>query len=161
MKEVLILGCIAFIATACSRPKNESGGEGTQAKELPTLLLTKMNGDSLQTRSLEGLVILVFFSPDCDHCQREAEDIRRHIDAFKDYSLYFISPSPAEEIKTFAITYGLSGYPNVVFARADVAAVVNEMGKVSTPTLCIYSKEKQLVKRFDGETDMDEIVKFL
>lgn len=159
MKEVFIFCCLAFLITTCSRPKNDC--EGAQAKQLPALMLTKINGDSVLTSSLEGPVVLVFFSPDCDHCQREAADIRLHISAFKDYSLYFISPSPAEEIKEFATTYGLMGHPNIEFARADVTEVVRLMGKVSTPTLCIYSKEKQLVKRFDGETEMEEIAKFL
>ncbi|MEJ0054649.1 MAG: hypothetical protein WDN75_02800 [Bacteroidota bacterium] len=92
---------------------------------------------------------------------REAEDIREHLNAFKDYTLYFIAARGSGEIEAFAKTYGLSDVPNVHFAHAGVPEVVKVMGAIGTPSLYIYSDEKRLVKKFENETDVEEIIKFL
>ena len=111
--------------------------------------------------SLGGNTILIFYVPDCDHCQREAEAIQNQLEVFKNYSLYFIAASEPEEIKRFAERYQLNGRVNVFFARAEVADVVREMGPVGTPALYIYSHEKRLIKKFDGETKVTEIAEVL
>src|SRR6185369_7753664 len=105
--------------------------------------------------------ILIFFGPDCDHCQRQAESIRKQLDVFKNYALYFIASSPDAEIIRFAETYQLQGYTNIFFARAEIAEVIDRMGPMSVPGIFIYSADRQLVKKFDGETAVNEIAKFL
>lgn len=113
------------------------------------------------TNELTGNAILIFYSPDCDHCQREAEDIKEHINAFRNYSVYFISASLPEDAKRFADTYGFSSQTNMQFAIATYDDVIKIMGPMPTPTMYIYSKDKKLVKRFEGETDVEDIIPFL
>ena len=110
---------------------------------------------------LPGKTILIFYNPDCDHCQREAEEIRFRLDDFKNYTLYFIAASPDENVRLFAEKYDLLGKGNVLFAKAEVPDVIREMGPMSSPSLYIYSDKKQLIKKFDGETAVEEIIKAL
>ena len=147
----------AGLFVTCSAPKKEN----VPRNELPAILLTLVSGEKLMASTLEGRTILLFYVPDCDHCQREAEAIRGQLNAFKDYSLYFIAASEPDEMNRFAERYGLKGFANVYFARAEVADVIREMGSMGTPCLFIYSKEKRLIKKFDGETNVNDIVSVL
>lgn len=129
--------------------------------DLPDITLNLIHGKSLKATALPGKAVLIFFGPDCDHCQRQAESIRKHIDVFNNYSLYFIASNTELEIIRFAEDYKLQGYPNIFFAQAEVAEVIGKMGPMSVPGIYIYSSEKRLIKNFDGETAVDEIAKFL
>lgn len=161
MKKSFIL-LVVFLITGCSQPKKEESNKESGTNELPPLMMTLMTGEKVMASSLPGNTILVFFSPDCDHCQREAQAIQGKLAAFKKYKLYFIAPSlPTGDIQQFAEKYLLNGYPNVLFAKADIPEVIRIFGPMSTPSFFIYSSEKRLVKKFDGETKVEEILKFL
>ena len=158
-KSFILLG--VFLITGCSQPKKEESNKESGTNELPPLMMTLMTGEKVMASSLPGNTILVFFSPDCDHCQREAQDIQSKIDAFKKYNLYFIAPGLPADIQLFAETYHLTGYENVIFTKADIQDVIRIFGPMSTPSFFIYSIKKRLVKKFDGETKVEEILKFL
>ena len=160
MKKAFIFFAVLFV-TACSQLKRENATATAGANELPPLMVTMITGEKVMVSSLPGNTILIFFSPDCDHCQREAEAIQLQLNAFKNYTLYFIAAGLPEDIKLFAQKYHLAGYPNVLFARVEIPDVIRVIGPMSTPSFFIYSREKRLVKKFDGETKVEEIVKFL
>ncbi|CAN5606257.1 hypothetical protein BH10BAC4_BH10BAC4_10700 [soil metagenome] len=151
------------LTLACSQPKKETAEEASipAINEMPLLQVTLLSGENVRLDTLPGKMVLIFFGPDCDHCQREATDFREHLDSFKNYKVYFIASRDFEEIDKFSKTYGLSGQPNVAFARASIPDVVRVMGAIGTPTLYIYSANRRLVKKFPNETKMEEIIKFL
>ncbi len=146
------------LCLACGQPRQEHSDDGIG---LPAIQLTKLTGEKLVTKTLSGKTILIFYNPECDHCQREAASIRSRLEEFKHYTLYFIAASSDEAIKHFAETYDLVDKSNVIFVTAEVQEVVREMGSMSSPAMFIYSDSKHLVKKFDGETPIEEIIKFL
>jgi peroxiredoxin len=158
MKKIYILA--AFLMVACGQAKKENAVI-EKPSELPAFMMTLTSGQQLMSDTLPGNLILIFYNPGCDHCQREAEAIRKDLDAFNHHTIYFIAASPLETITQFAADYDLAGLSNIIFARAEISDVIREMGPIGTPALFIYSKDKQLVKRFDGETDVEEIIKFI
>jgi peroxiredoxin len=140
----------------------EPGAAGVKSvNELPQITLIEESGTRFSATTLPANSILIFFSSDCDHCQREATDVEKNIDGFKNYSLYFISMNQFSQMKKFAETYKLADKSNVKFLQADGATVFKAMGSIETPTICVYGKDKQLTKRFDGETKADLILKVL
>lgn len=129
--------------------------------DLPYLKFTKLDGAVVSAHDLPGKTILVMFNSDCDHCQREAGEISEKISLFKDYTLYFLASDPIENILKFAQEYGLASHKNVIFGRAEVPDVIQTFGPIATPSVYIYSQEKRLVKYFNGETKVADIVSFL
>ena len=161
MSRSIIFLFAVLILFNCT-PSKKPGQENIAVKnELPDIKMTLVQGNSLKANTLPGRVILIFFGPDCDHCQRQAESIRKQLEVFKNYSLYFIASSPDSEIIHFAKTYQLQGYSNIFFARAEIAEVIEKMGPMSVPGIFIYSEDRQLVKKFKEETAVNEIAKFL
>jgi peroxiredoxin len=154
-----------ILVGACSpKPEKEvetSTSPVTEANELPDFILIGADGSQFSARTLPGKTLLIFFSADCDHCQREATQIQRNLKAFDGYMLYFISMDPFPVIAKFAATYKINNLRNIAFVRADGGMVFRAMGNMKTPTICIFNGSKKLVKRFDGETRIEEILKFL
>jgi cytochrome oxidase Cu insertion factor (SCO1/SenC/PrrC family) len=152
--------CLLFTIQSCtSTDKNDS--TATAQNDLPTMAVTKSDGTQLDLRGLTGKTVLILFQTECDHCQREATAIQENISAFKDYSLYFITTNPLQEIEKFANEYKLAGQPNVHFCQATSINILNSFGPIDAPSLYIYSNEKTLIKKFNGETSINEILKFL
>ena len=129
--------------------------------QLPDMPLLTTEGTQVNARTLTGKVVLVLFQPDCDHCQREAEEIHRHLEDFADYSVYFITYAPLQDIQQFAKDYQLSDQDNIFFALSEVQPILQNFGSIPTPSLYIYSEQQQLVKAFEGETPIKDILEHL
>lgn len=131
------------------------------ASDLPWLPITKADGSRLMVKDLEGKTVLVLFQPDCDHCQREAVQIRENLSHFDDYQLYFVSDAALPQISQFAKEYELEGIRNVHFAQASVNDIIYTVGPVPSPSLFVYSENGRLVKDFKGETPVEQIIPYL
>lgn len=126
--------------------------------EQPSFSIILLDNTQVNLKDLTGKNVLVFFQPDCDHCQREAQEFERNLEAFGSATLYFITSGPMEDIKAFADTYKLSGKPNVHFAFTPALNVLNTYGPISAPSIYVYSEDHKLVKGFNGETPIERII---
>ena len=168
MKRLLVPVCIVMLYLAVMDCASKPGKQAEQKvvatpelNELPAVILIDPNGKQFSTRSLSGNTILIFFGASCEHCQREATQIQKNLKRFEHYTLYFISMDPFPVINQFAQEYGMNNRPNIRFMRADGASVSSSLGYLQTPTILIYAANRKLIKRFDGETKVEEILKFL
>jgi peroxiredoxin len=128
--------------------------------QLPNMMLIDKNGNRTDANKLKGKNIIILFFPDCDHCKREAAEIADRIKSFEAYTLYFVSINPFEEIVKFAENYHLTSFNNVKFVQTTGDAVYTNFGSVPTPSLYIYDNGK-MVRKFNGETRLDEVIKSL
>jgi len=127
----------------------------------PHLPLTNINGTKLNANDITGKSVFIFFQPDCDHCQREAEQIKQNISAFNGYKLYFISDAALPQIAAFAQTYQLADNPAIHFYQTSIADIMRTIGAVQLPSVYIYSAQGKLVKTFNGETPIGWILSVL
>jgi peroxiredoxin len=163
MKYTLFVFAVILAAVSCTRSeKKEAAEEGLfQSNDFPNMQVRLLNGNALNAKTFDGKTVLVLFQPDCDHCQHEAEQIENNLSAFSDYNVYFVSSSPVEEIKKFANDYKLSGIPNVLFGLTTTESILNNFGAIQAPSIYIYSHEGKLVKHFNGQVEVGEIMKYL
>jgi peroxiredoxin len=126
--------------------------------DLPDMTITKLDNSRLRLKELKGRNILVLFQPDCDHCQRETREIKAHLPAFKDYTLYFVSNYPVDQLRQFSQDYALATEPNVVFASTTLDDILNTLGPQPSPSVYIYDEQGRLVKSFLGETPISQIL---
>ena len=150
--------CICQLKCSSSGDKG-SNGVAVQ-NEFPAMTVTSLDGAQLNINELKGKVVLILFQTDCDHCQREAAAIQQNISAFQAYSLYFITTTSNEDIQAFANQYKLKDYQNVHFCSTSNRSILDSFGPIDAPSLYIYSDQK-LVKAFNGETDIDAILKYI
>lgn len=158
MSRVLL--SIAFLGTLVVCCSN-SGKPDRVESGLPPLEIQLKDGSKVSVKNLPGKIALILFFPDCDHCQREAAQIQKNIAGFKDYTLYFISSAPFEDITHFSHTYQLANYKNVVFARAESRDVIETFGPIETPTIFLYDKNGNLIESFSGEVAIEVVLKYI
>ncbi len=123
--------------------------------------ITLLDNSTVNLQNLTGKNILIFFQPDCDHCQREAEDFRKNLMAFENCTLYFITSAPRAEIEEFSNQYQLHGIENVRFAFTPAKNILDHYGPISAPSVYIYSESHKLVKSFSGEVAVDKVLNFI
>jgi peroxiredoxin len=161
MIKVFYVIIFASTMIACSAKKEEKVKPATSTvNDYPNLILKLADGSLISTRDLKGKNVFILFQPDCDHCQAEAADIEERLNAFKDYTLYFISSSPMDKIRMFAEDYHLDQKKNVIFAWTSTDGVLNDYGPIPTPSVYIYADGK-LRKAFNGQTDVENILNSL
>jgi peroxiredoxin len=130
-----------------------------QANDLPDMNIKLTDSQQISAKELKGAVALIFFQPDCDHCQREAEDIRNNAEGFKGYTIYFVSSAPISEIEQFRKLYKLD-QRNFIFGQADSQSVVANYGAIEVPSLYLYRSGK-LIQSFNGEVAIEVVLKYL
>lgn len=120
-----------------------------------------LDGSNINAKTLTGKSVLILFHPECEHCQHEAEEIQQHTASFKNYAVYFLSSATLPEIEAFAIKYKLRGVENFHFGTTDGQYVVDAFGSIPAPSVYIYSENGTLVKKFNGQTPIEEIISAL
>lgn len=104
-------------------------------------------------------VVIVYFSPECSHCQIEAEKIASHMEELKNAFFVMVSYHTPAEIKAFAEKYKLAGFSNVVFGR-DTAYFLPSFFRVKfTPFIAVYNKKGELTKTYEMGVEAEELVK--
>jgi peroxiredoxin len=156
----LLFPCLLFVTVLICCSNTSKQADEAQTK-LPPLEIQLNDGSKVSVKDLPGKVALIMFFPDCDHCQREAAQIQKNITGFKDYTLYFISSAPFEDINHFASTYQLNNYKNVVFARAEAKNVIETFGPIETPSIYLYDKNGVLIETFAGEIAIEVVLKYI
>lgn len=149
----------------CNAPSSDSSKEKEEpasvVNDLPNMTITLLDGSALNIKGLKGKTVLIFFQPDCDHCQREAAEIRKNLEAFRNSTLYFITSHPRSEIEKFGNNFGLMGHSNVFFAWTSTENVLNSFGPISAPSIYLYSSDHKLIKAFNGEVKIELVLNYI
>lgn len=105
-------------------------------------------------------LIFIYFSPDCGHCQFEAEEIYKNIDSFRSVTFLWVSFHPLPEIQEFKTKY-LNGLSNVIFAR-DPKYFLPAFYKVAfTPYIAVYDSKGVFVNEFRQGAKVEELIQSL
>ena len=104
-------------------------------------------------------IMLMFFSPDCDHCETVTQEIIAHIKDFKKTKIYMFSPMPLHTIKTFYDKMGLSNYKKYITVGQEYKGFFHSYyGTQYVPHIVIYGKDKKLVASFEGDGKIEDIL---
>lgn len=160
-KQRVLIFVLFLFACAPVKKKDEETKETSAKNDLPAMTITKLDGVAVDLKNLDNAAVLIFFRPDCDHCQREAKKIKENLISFKNYSVYFIASDPIQQIEKFAFDYELKEQPNVFFGWTASENIVANFGSISAPSLYIYSQQQTLVKSFNGETPISSVLSYL
>lgn len=155
----LILAISAFLGYQSYKKIKVQEAFNEQIQKLPDPDLFQWVGEGAQKGHKSTVVM--FFHPDCEHCQYEAKEITGRKSAFADINLWWISAADASDIKEFDQTYGLSKFVNTYLAHIPGEKIMQTFGSVSVPHIFIYDEQGLLQKQFKGETRIDAILKYV
>ena len=163
MKYLLILSAFTFIS-------NAGFSQIDSAKEKPIYLRfptipeftiykapdsTAFSRDELQKKKN---TIFIIFSPDCEHCQHEAEMITQNIQKFRNTQIVMVTYLPYSEMIKFYHIYKIAEYPQITMGR-DTKFFFPVFFKVrNLPSIFVYDKNGNFKKAFEGDVKPETIL---
>lgn len=153
IRILLLLSIVVF--WSCSKKNQET------QNDLPKMQINLINGPVVQAKEIDEKTIIVLFQPDCSHCHKEAKQIAENLESFKAYKLYFVSSAALSDIERFGNDFELTGKENVRFGSALSESIYNNYGPIEAPSIYIYSEEGKLIKQFNGEVEISELLKYI
>lgn len=105
--------------------------------------------------------VVMFFSPDCDHCEMQTDSFLHHMDVLKDVRFYLITPLSLEQVRTFARKLHLERYPNIIIGRDQNMFFPGFYGASYVPFIVAYDRKKKLVKAWEGGVKIPELLEAL
>jgi thiol-disulfide isomerase/thioredoxin len=102
-------------------------------------------------------VVVIYFNPDCGHCQSETKHITDSMNLLKKVQFVFASYSKFPELKKFYGDYGLARFKNIIFGRDEQFFFPRFYDVRFTPFVAVYDKEWKLVRVFEGGTTVAKL----
>ena len=105
--------------------------------------------------------LILYFSPDCGHCQIETEALLSKISLLKNLQIVMVTSRPFADMKNFAQYYKLQRYRSIIIGSDPLYRISKFYDVKFTPFSAFYDKKGKFVKAYKKEIDMLELVKFL
>lgn len=152
--NLFMIGLLPFLAVAQNSPASYTD------YPLPQFSLLLTDGSTSYTKASlpKGKQVLVMlFSPDCDHCQKETETIKANIKEFKNTHVLMVTSQPFEKMVGFYKDYDLAKYKGITVARDDRFFFPNYYKIKFFPFLVLYDKKDKYVKHFEGNAKWEDL----
>jgi thioredoxin-related protein len=138
-----------------------------QAGKLPPFRMMQANGKVFKAEDLPigKPIIIIYFSPDCDHCNILMRDFFKHQESFKNASIAMVTYLPVDDVRKFSQKYNVSKHTNLyVGSEGSTLFLKNYYTLTQMPFIALYTKNGDFVKSYRNEqalTDLSNRVKNL
>lgn len=123
---------------------------------IPPFSLVNATDSSILTKEnlrKKKSVIIMVFSPDCDHCVHATEDLIANIQSFKNTEIVLASALSFESVKRFYKELHLAAYKNI-HVGYDSKRFLGSFYEVrSFPSIFLYSKKGDFKMDFSDHPD--------
>ena len=104
-------------------------------------------------------VIIMVFSPDCDHCLHATENLLANINLYKKAQIIMASSLSYKSIQKFYTDLKLENYPNIKVGY-DAQYFLSSFYEVkSFPAVFLYNKKGKFTADFSDHPKFEEIAK--
>ena len=131
-----------------------------QPGKLPPFKMVQSNGKMFKAENLPigKPIIIIYFSPDCDHCEIFMKDFLKKESGFKKASIAMITYLPVERVAKFMKDFSLNKYPNIyVGTEGNYFFVRNYYKIMDLPFAALYTKEGVFVKSYEKNIDLNDL----
>jgi peroxiredoxin len=154
----IVLFCFCMLNLADVQAQYLSNNS-KKKKTLPNFSYQTMDGKKFTNDNLnkDSRLLIMYFDPLCDICQRETADILDNINYFKNIQIVMVSPAPKENVKKFVKQFKLYDYHQITVLHDKDDTFYKQFGAIGYPTLYLYNKDKVLIENFDTEVQFEDI----
>ncbi|HTS44104.1 MAG TPA: hypothetical protein VMH01_06885 [Puia sp.] len=158
---------ILFLITAISFEYMAAQNNAAQPPYLrfptiPPLKLLKVDSATYLTKDdikKNHRTIIMYFSPECEHCKHQTESILGSMDQFKDIEIVMATLLPFHEMKDFYEYYRIADHPNIKMGWDQTATLRGFYSTMqSLPYLALYDKKGNLITTFEGSQKVSTIL---
>ncbi len=165
MKKLIAMLMVLFVGAAHAQTSNENDTVPPYKKttKIPEFAILQPDSTWFTNKQLpeNKPLVIIYFSPDCGHCQMAAGEFVKGMDKLKGVELVWVSYHSPDQIKEFADAYKLSQYSNVVMGR-DPNYKIPVFYKIQfTPFMAVYDKKGTFLQAYQQGTTPDTIAKLI
>ena len=166
MKKIFLFLSL-IIATGCTQAQTATGAKPATAPNIenipPFHILTKDSVYLTPANLKKGKpVMIIYFAPDCSHCQRLMYEMQPEMSKFKDIQIVMITftqTSLLQMLREFYKDYNFVKYPNIMMGTEYPNYVVQRYYQVAnTPYIAIYDHKGKLVQTFAKVPKMEDLI---
>ena len=106
-------------------------------------------------------IAIIYFSPECGHCQFEMKEIEKNMDSLKEIFFVFASFHPLDSLYSFEKKYNTANYPNIVMGRDTKYFFPVYFSVKFTPFFALFDSKMKFVKSYDQGVKMPELIKIV
>lgn len=106
-------------------------------------------------------VLLIVFSPMCEHCQHETEELIKNIDKFEKITIVMATMMPFDSMMNFRNHYSLAKYKNIIVGQDTKFFLPPYYDIHNLPFLAFYDKKGNFISIFEGNLPMDKVLAIL
>ena len=135
-----------------------------QSVSFPEINITQANGEKFTTAQIpnDKQIALIYFSPECDHCQVFMKSFFKSANEFKNTQVLMITYLPLDRVVKFESEYPVSKYKNIVAGTEGMSFVVRDFYQIKEmPFAIMYDKQGKLIGKFEREIPIDKIINTL
>ena len=107
-------------------------------------------------------LVLIYFDPDCDHCQKLMADLFKKINSFKKVEMVLITFKSVTEVAAFEKKHTTNKYANMkVGTEGTLFYLKNYYKLVKMPFTALYDSKGNYNYSYRDETPVDDLIKRL
>jgi hypothetical protein len=137
---------------------------GANSQTIPSFKITLSNNKIFNAADLpkDKPLVLIYFDPDCDHCQKLMSELFKKIKSFKKAEMVLITFKPVTEVAAFEKKYSTSKYANMrVGTEGALFYRKNYYKLVKMPFTALYDNKGNYSYSYRDETSVDDLIKRL
>ncbi|WP_231491980.1 redoxin domain-containing protein [Pedobacter sp. Leaf170] len=139
------------------------GANAQQPAYLPQFKFFKLDGKPFSNVNVnqKKKSLFILFDCTCEHCQREATELNKAYNKFKDVNIYMVTLDESISIQKFFGTYapGLNLKPNVVVLQDKNRIFIPTFLPTKYPAMYLYAPNGKLLVFGDGDGGIKKIMK--
>ena len=131
---------------------------------IPAFKMQLTNGKTFTASQLSNQkpTIIIYFAPDCEHCQVLMNEVFKKINDFKTAQLIMVTFEPVKELIGFEKKYQTWKYPNIKVGSEVPVFFFRYLYKVEhTPFTALFNKNGKMVVQYKEQTPVADLLKNL
>lgn len=128
-----------------------------QKGKLPPFKMMRTNGKvfSAQDLPMGKPILIVYFSPDCDHCEKMLKDFFKQSASFQKASVVFVTYLSVDKVSKFEKDYNFTNYPNMYAGTEGTTFFMRNYYKImDMPFTALYAKDGNMVISYEREVNL-------
>lgn len=134
------------------------------SQAFPLFQMKQTNGKIFTSKDIspQKPSIIIYFAPDCEHCQTLMNAFFKKVNDFKKAQIVMVTFKPLNEVIDFEKRYKTDKYPNIkVGIEIPVFFFKNYYKLDQTPFTALYDQHKKLIISYKNQTSIDDLIKHL
>lgn len=134
------------------------------SQTIPNFKLELTNGKMFSSAEIshQKPLIIIYFAPDCEHCQVLIKSVLKRINEFKKSQIILASFESLEQVSIFEKDYGLKSYANIKTGiEKPVFFFRYYFHLENTPFTALYDKHGKYVISYKKQTSVDDLLEHL